>query len=115
MIRMVDPGVPKSAVVTWIVTAANCPAWNIFLISSNPPGRVKIDSLKMGRRCKVRAIMGMADIRRNYSLGALNRADLDANPLAQFNQWFTQASAGGRWRRIGIALFKLWHAVLGHS
>ncbi|MGD0206930.1 MAG: pyridoxamine 5'-phosphate oxidase [Verrucomicrobiota bacterium] len=58
--------------------------------------------------------MAMADIRREYSLGGLNRADLDANPLAQFNQWFLQASAGGRWRKIGIALYKLWHAMLGH-
>ena len=58
--------------------------------------------------------MGMADIRRDYSLGGLDRADLDANPLAQFNQWFAQASVGGRWRKIGIALFKLWHAILGH-
>ncbi|MGO8837010.1 MAG: pyridoxamine 5'-phosphate oxidase [Limisphaerales bacterium] len=58
--------------------------------------------------------MGMADIRRDYSLGGLRRADLDANPLAQFGRWFAQASAGGRWRKIGIALYKLWHAVLGH-
>ena len=57
----------------------------------------------------------MADIRREYSLGGLNRADLDANPLAQFNQWFAQAASGSRWRKIGIALYKLWHAVLGHA
>ena len=59
--------------------------------------------------------MALADIRREYSLGGLDRADLDANPLAQFNQWFWQASAGGRWRKIGIALYKLWHAILGHA
>jgi pyridoxamine 5'-phosphate oxidase len=47
--------------------------------------------------------------------GELRRADLDANPMAQFDSWFAQASAGGRWRKIGIALFKLWHAILGHS
>ena len=57
----------------------------------------------------------MADIRREYSLGSLRRADLDANPIPQFNQWFVQASGGNRWRKIGIALFKLWHAVLGHT
>jgi len=45
----------------------------------------------------------------------LNRADLDANPVAQFNQWFAQASSGSRWRKIGIALYKLWHAILGHT
>ena len=59
--------------------------------------------------------MAMADSRREYSLGGLNRADLDANPLAQFNQWFAQAASGSRWRKIGIALYKLWHAMLGHS
>jgi pyridoxamine 5'-phosphate oxidase len=59
--------------------------------------------------------MAIADIRREYSTGELRRADLDANPMAQFSSWFAQASAGGRWRKIGIALFKLWHAILGHS
>ena len=59
--------------------------------------------------------MKIADIRREYSLGGLRRANLDANPVAQFNSWFEQASSGGRWRKIGIALFKLWHTVLGHS
>jgi pyridoxamine 5'-phosphate oxidase len=59
--------------------------------------------------------MAMADIRREYSLGSLRHADLDANPLAQFNQWFAQASAGSHWRKIGIALFKLWQAILGHA
>jgi pyridoxamine 5'-phosphate oxidase len=59
--------------------------------------------------------MGVADIRREYAQASLRRADLEANPVAQFNAWFAQASAGGRWRKIGIALYKLWHAVLGHS
>jgi pyridoxamine 5'-phosphate oxidase len=59
--------------------------------------------------------MAIADIRREYSRGGLQRADLDPNPIAQFNSWFVEASSGGRWRKIGIALFKLWHAVLGHS
>jgi pyridoxamine 5'-phosphate oxidase len=58
--------------------------------------------------------MALADIRREYEQGGLNRADLGANPLAQFNQWFTQASSGSRWRKISIALYKLWHAMLGH-
>lgn len=60
----------------------------------------------------------MADIRREYSGGSLRRADLNANPLAQFQKWFEQvskANAEGRWRKIGIALFKLWQAILGHS
>ena len=59
--------------------------------------------------------MALADIRREYSLGGLRRADLDANPIAQFSRWFAQASSGGRWRKIGIALYKLWHAILGHT
>lgn len=62
--------------------------------------------------------MGVADIRREYSHGSLQRADLDTNPVAQFQKWFAQAAAessGGRWRKIGIALFKLWHALLGHA
>jgi len=62
--------------------------------------------------------MGMADIRREYSQGSLRRADLEANPVAQFQKWFAQAageSSGNRWRKIGIAFFKLWHAILGHA
>jgi len=62
--------------------------------------------------------MNVADIRRDYSHGDLHRAQLDANPLAQFEKWFAQAAArksDSYFRRIGIALFKLWHAVLGHT
>jgi pyridoxamine 5'-phosphate oxidase len=61
--------------------------------------------------------MAIADIRREYAGGELRRADLDASPLAQFQKWFGQAAgeaSGSRWRKIGIALFKLWHAILGH-
>lgn len=36
--------------------------------------------------------MAIADIRREYSLGGLRRADLDANPIAQFQKWFDQAA-----------------------
>ena len=59
--------------------------------------------------------MALADIRREYVQEELRRADLAANPLAQFNQWFAQAASGSRWRKIGIALYKLWHAMLGHT
>jgi pyridoxamine 5'-phosphate oxidase len=62
--------------------------------------------------------MAMAEIRREYSFGGLNRQELDANPVAQFQRWFSQATTAQRgswWRRVGIALFKLWHAVLGHA
>lgn len=62
--------------------------------------------------------MNPADIRRNYSSGVLERRDLAGNPLDQFQNWFADAAAekaGSRWRKIGIALFRLWHALLGHS
>lgn len=62
--------------------------------------------------------MATAGIRREYSVGGLNRQDLAADPFAQFNQWFDQAAGkrGGGWLRgIGIALYKLWHAILGHE
>jgi pyridoxamine 5'-phosphate oxidase len=35
--------------------------------------------------------MALADIRREYTNGGLRRADLDANPIAQFQKWFAQA------------------------
>ena len=61
--------------------------------------------------------MNLADFREDYLRGALDRATLNANPLAQFETWFQQATgdrAQSRWRKIGIALFKLWSAVLNH-
>src|SRR5471030_1277652 len=36
--------------------------------------------------------MAIADIRREYTLGGLRRADLDADPIAQFQKWFEQAT-----------------------
>jgi len=62
--------------------------------------------------------MNVADIRRDYSRGDLHRAEMDANPLAQFEKWFAAAAAqksDSYFRRVGIALFKLWHAILGHT
>jgi len=35
--------------------------------------------------------MSLADLRREYALGGLRRADLDPNPIAQFKKWFAQA------------------------
>jgi len=62
--------------------------------------------------------MKIADIRRDYSHGDLQRAGLDPNPLVQFEKWFAEAAtqtSQSYFRRIGIALFKLWHAILGHT
>jgi len=61
--------------------------------------------------------MAVADIRREYSFGGLKRQDLAADPFAQFNQWFEQAGGvrGSRLRRVGIALYKLGQAILGHT
>jgi pyridoxamine 5'-phosphate oxidase len=61
--------------------------------------------------------MAIADLRRDYRAGELNRDGLQPDPLAQFHSWFAAAATaqgGSRWRKIGIALFKLWHALLGH-
>jgi len=62
--------------------------------------------------------MAFADLRREYTRAGLDRTGLVADPLAQFQKWFGQAAltqAGSRWRQIGIALYKLWQAVLGHA
>src|SRR5277367_1514142 len=37
--------------------------------------------------------MSLADTRREYTSGGLRRADLEANPIAQFQKWFAQAEA----------------------
>lgn len=60
--------------------------------------------------------MAIADIRKDYTLADLQRADLKPDPIAQFSTWFSAAAAtGSRWRKISIALYKLWHAILGHA
>jgi pyridoxamine 5'-phosphate oxidase len=35
--------------------------------------------------------LGLGDLRREYTLAGLRRADLEANPMAQFEKWFQQA------------------------
>jgi len=61
--------------------------------------------------------MNLGDFREDYRRGALDRAGLDANPIAQFESWFRDATgeqSSSRWRKIGIALAKLWSAVGNH-
>jgi pyridoxamine 5'-phosphate oxidase len=60
--------------------------------------------------------MAIADIRREYKVLSLDRAQLDPDPLRQFSQWFDDALGAqgrSRWRKIGIACYKLWQAILG--
>jgi pyridoxamine 5'-phosphate oxidase len=53
--------------------------------------------------------MSIADLRREYNLTGLRRSDLEADPIAQFKQWFDQAAgtrASGRVRKFCIKLYK---------
>lgn len=61
--------------------------------------------------------MNLGDVREDYQRGILERAALDADPIAQFESWFreeTGEASPSRWRRIGIALFELWNAIRNH-
>jgi len=58
--------------------------------------------------------MNLADFREDYRRGGLDHDGLRASPFAQFEAWFAEAAgtAGqSRWRKIGIALYKLWEAL----
>jgi pyridoxamine 5'-phosphate oxidase len=60
--------------------------------------------------------MSIADIRREYTLGGLNRKDLDADPMVQFKNWFDQARgarASGRLRKFFIRLYKSLLLIVG--
>jgi len=60
--------------------------------------------------------MSIADLRREYSLAGLRRADLDPDPIAQFKRWFEQASGdrrSGRVRKFFISLYKKLLLVTG--
>ena len=62
--------------------------------------------------------MSLADERREYSLGGLDRQDLAADPMVQFRHWYAEMhdAAGGSWLRgVGIALFNLGRALLGRT
>jgi pyridoxamine 5'-phosphate oxidase len=61
--------------------------------------------------------MNLGDFREDYRRDALDRAALDANPFAQFEAWFREATgekSQSRWRKIGVALAKLWSAICNH-
>ena len=61
--------------------------------------------------------MNLGDFREDYRRDALDRAVLDANPLSQFESWFREATgeqSQSRWRKIGVALYKLWSAICNH-
>jgi pyridoxamine 5'-phosphate oxidase len=61
--------------------------------------------------------MNLADFREDYRHGRLDRAALNANPISQFESWFRDATGEqtqSRWRKIGIALYKLWSAICNH-
>ncbi|HEV2691615.1 MAG TPA: pyridoxamine 5'-phosphate oxidase [Verrucomicrobiae bacterium] len=61
--------------------------------------------------------MNLSDFREDYRHDSLDRAQLNPSPFTQFELWF-QAATGQqtqtRWRKIGIALFKLWSAICNH-
>jgi pyridoxamine 5'-phosphate oxidase len=56
--------------------------------------------------------MGIAEIRREYTLSSMRRRDLAGDPVDQFKRWFDDAAghrAGGRLRKFCIRLYKsLW-------
>jgi pyridoxamine 5'-phosphate oxidase len=57
--------------------------------------------------------MALADLREEYSLSTLDRADLAPDPIAQFQRWFADATGarGGRFRKFGIDLYKAFHGL----
>ncbi len=53
--------------------------------------------------------MSLADLRREYALSGLRRADLDPDPIIQFSKWFEQAAgvrSSGKLRRFCINIYK---------
>lgn len=60
--------------------------------------------------------MAIADLRREYNLAGLRRADLLPDPIAQFKAWFDQATgarASGRVRKFFVGLYKSLMLVTG--
>jgi pyridoxamine 5'-phosphate oxidase len=61
--------------------------------------------------------MAIADLRRDYTAGHLDRTDLNPDPLTQFQKWFGEAArsttTGSRLRRFGIGIYKGFAALFG--
>src|SRR6266404_4676932 len=60
--------------------------------------------------------MSIAEFRKEYRLAGLRRSDLEANPIAQFDKWFAQASgarASGRVRKFFVGLYKTFLLAAG--
>ena len=59
--------------------------------------------------------MAIADMRREFEAGGIDRADMDADPLRQFQVWFDAAAAtsGGRFRKFCVDIFKAFAALFG--
>jgi pyridoxamine 5'-phosphate oxidase len=61
--------------------------------------------------------MPLADLRREYTLARLDKADLDADPYRQFDRWFQQAvedkGGSGRLRAFGIGIYKAFQSLFG--
>lgn len=60
--------------------------------------------------------MAIADLRREYNLTGLRRADLETDPIAQFNRWFEQATsakASGRIRKLIVTIYKSFLTFFG--
>ena len=61
--------------------------------------------------------MSIADIRREYVSGHLDRGDLLADPIAQFGRWFAEAALartpGSRLRRFAIGIYKSFATLFG--
>lgn len=60
--------------------------------------------------------MAIADLRREYNLAGLRRADLELDPIAQFNRWFEQATgarASGRIRKLIVTIYKSFLTFFG--
>lgn len=57
--------------------------------------------------------MTIADLRREYNLTGLRRADMAAEPLEQFQRWFAQASTARTSGRLRKFLVKTYKALLG--